>query len=202
MIFIGRHLVEQSVSRETMRAVDRYVELLVQWNPKINLVAPNTIPEVWTRHVLDSLQITHLGEESSKWVDIGSGGGFPGLIVACMYPDKDLVLVESDTRKCLFMRTVIRECKLSARVMNHRIEELEPQSADVVSARALASLPSLFTLAKPHLSSEGQCLFMKGANRKLEVEAARKDWTFDVEEVQSLTSREGAILRIKGLKHI
>ncbi|QIK39822.1 16S rRNA (guanine(527)-N(7))-methyltransferase RsmG [Pontivivens nitratireducens] len=185
-----------------MRAIDRYVELLIQWNPKINLVAPNTIPEVWTRHVLDSLQIAHLGEESRRWVDIGSGGGFPGLIVACMYPEKDLVLVESDTRKCLFMRTVIRECKLSAKVMNHRIEELEPQSADVVSARALASLPSLFTLAKSHLSSEGQCLFMKGANRKLELEAARKDWTFDVEEVQSLTSREGAILRIKGLKHI
>ena len=194
--------IARVVSRETIERLNVYVELLKRWNPKINLVSPATIQDVWARHIGDSLQIADLDTSNSRWADIGSGAGFPGLVVACQSPERDVVLVESDRRKCLFMQTVIRECRLAARVVNSRIENLDTVGASVLSARALAPLPNLLDFASQHLEHDGVCLFLKGANRQSEILEARRYWTFELDEVQSQTNENSAILRIRGLKRV
>ncbi|SOH93263.1 16S rRNA (guanine527-N7)-methyltransferase [Monaibacterium marinum] len=198
----ARSKIANHVSRETLERLETYVSLLNRWNPRINLVAPSTLKDVWSRHILDSVQVAELANEDAKWADIGSGGGFPGLVVACLNPKRDLTLIESDQRKCLFMQTVIRECGLSARVLNARIEQVEPLSVRVLSARALAPLAMLLEFAERHLSADGTALFLKGSNRQMEITDARKDWTFDLLEVQSLTNKDSAILQIRNLNRV
>lgn len=197
-----RSKVADHVSRETLERLETYVSLLTRWNPRINLVAPSTLKDVWSRHILDSVQVAELAGNDEKWADIGSGGGFPGLVVACLNPNHEVTLIESDQRKCLFMQTVIRECGLSARVVNARIEQVEPLGVKILSARALAPLAMLLEFAERHLASDGTALFLKGSNRQIELTDARKDWTFDLLEVQSLTNKDSAILRIRDLNRV
>lgn len=188
------------VSRETMERLDIFRDLIKRWNPRINLVASSTIPELSTRHIDDCLQFAeHVSPKSGIWADLGSGGGFPGIVLASVYSDRPVQfrLMESDQRKAAFLRTVIRELELdNARVDNIRIEDADPLNAAYLSARALAPLPRLMSYLDRHLAEHGQAWVMKGENWREEVEAARHRWNFNVFPIPS-TSRPGAaILKI------
>lgn len=191
------------VSRETLERLDRFVELLERWNRKINLVAPATLGQVWQRHVLDSAQLLPLApENATHWLDLGSGGGFPGIIIAILavelQPDLSVTLVESDQRKCAFLRNAA--VGLKVRVLSKRVEQLPPQQADVISARALAALPDLLDLAAPHLAEGGVLLFPKGESYRAEVAAALATRRFACEDIPSATNPSGAILKIGDLR--
>ena len=156
------------VSRETLASLSAYVALLEKWQPRINLVSPATLPDIWQRHILDSAQlVTHLPVVSARQrcqiMDIGSGAGFPGLVLAILDAG-DVQLVEPDHRKAIFLQTVIRELGLSARVINQRIETLPACQPDVITARALAALPKLMSLIAPQFHKGLTCLFLKGVS--------------------------------------
>lgn len=187
-----------NVSRETQDALDRYADLLIKWNPKINLVAASTLKDARRRHFQDSLQVASLRPKAAKnWVDLGSGGGFPGAVVAIVHkPDLDVTLVESDMRKATFLRTVSRETKTPFTVLSKRIEDIPPLQADVVSARALAPLPLLLMYAHQHMTATGTALFLKGETWREEVADAQKQWRFSMDTHTSTTNPNAVILEI------
>src|SRR5262245_2955176 len=154
-----------NVSRETLRRLATYAALLEKWQAKINLVGPATLPDLWRRHFLDSAQLLPLlGHPSGTLVDLGSGAGFPGLVLTIM-TDWRVHLVDSDQRKCAFLRQVALDCGVLDRVTIHakRIEQVTGIAADVVTARACAPLVELLALAAPFVGQTGRCLFLKGA---------------------------------------
>lgn len=190
-----------NVSRETMGRLSQLAQLLEKWNSKINLVSPSTIQDLWSRHILDSAQIFELaGKKGGSWLDIGSGGGFPGLVVAILNEDAgrpwNVTMMESDIRKCTFLRTVLRETGVQAQVITARIEKAEPQDADIISARALADLDTLFDFSERHLHVSGKALFPKGVNWKKEVQVAENSWSFSAEAIKSETQEGAVILKV------
>ncbi|WP_424832140.1 16S rRNA (guanine(527)-N(7))-methyltransferase RsmG [Ruegeria sp.] len=191
------------VSRETLERLKEYSDLVERWNPKINLVSRNSLKDLWTRHIQDSVQVFRCAEPAQNWVDLGSGGGFPGLVCAIIAieesPDTKFTLVESDQRKSAFLRTVIRECGANCTVISRRIEALEPLGADILSARALADLKTLISFCDRHLRASGTALLPKGANWKKELLEAQEEWQFQVEPITSVTEPQAAILKIKGV---
>lgn len=195
------------VSRETLDRLKGFVALVEKWNPAINLVAKSTLPDIWQRHVADSVQIwQHAPADARAWLDLGSGSGFPGIVLAILAkehsPKARFTLVESDQRKATFLRTACQTLGLTADVLAERIERLAPQSADVVTARALAPLAKLCELAGPHLAPGGVGLFPKGAGHAEEVAEARKGWKMDLEIRPSLTDPDAVILKLKALAHV
>lgn len=193
------------VSRETIDRLKAYVELLDKWNAKINLVAKSTLENVWHRHVADSAQLWALAPVGlTSWVDIGSGAGFPGLVIAAIAaekaPELTVTLVESDRRKAIFLQTAARAMGVSAQVITKRIENLEPQNADVLSARALASLTQLLEYADKHRKSSGVCLFLKGARAELELTEAATCWHMSHTTSPSVTDTDAVILSIGEFK--
>lgn len=198
--------LDLNVSRETLDRLAGFHDLLTKWNPKINLVSKTSLADAWDRHIRDSVQIYPLAGSCQNWVDIGSGGGLPGLIVAIVAqeikPDLHMTMIESDTRKATFLRTVVRELGLSATVLASRIEQVEPRNADVLSARALADLSLLLSFADRHLSPSGQALFFKGKTWQKELEEARKSWSFDVVAHTSKTNPNAAILEVREIKRV
>ncbi|MDF3854420.1 16S rRNA (guanine(527)-N(7))-methyltransferase RsmG [Paracoccus sp. P2] len=190
------------VSRETERLA-AYVGLLRKWNPAINLIAPSTVEQIETRHIADSLQLAEIAENSpGNWVDLGSGGGFPGVVMAIMRPELQLTMVESDQRKAAFLRNVLRELALPhARVLCKRIEAVDRLDAANISARALAPLPQLMAYVDRHLSASGTAWLMKGRNWQDEVAQARTDWKFELKPHQSTTDPDAAILEITEVRH-
>ncbi|OZB04968.1 MAG: 16S rRNA (guanine(527)-N(7))-methyltransferase RsmG, partial [Rhizobiales bacterium 39-66-18] len=180
--------IAQNVSRETFSRLETIANLLTKWQKTINLVSPATIPELWTRHIADSLQLmTHVNYDVRAWVDLGSGGGFPGLVVAAVLAERDgghVDLVESDSRKSAFLREAARLADLPVSVHPQRIEQVAEALAPgkhVVSARALAPLPKLLALAAPFFAAGAIGIFPKGKDWQRELTEARKDWTLDLE---------------------
>ncbi|MFG6499136.1 16S rRNA (guanine(527)-N(7))-methyltransferase RsmG [Sulfitobacter sp. 1A13191] len=193
------------VSRETFEKLKAFAELVRKWNPKINLVSKSSLDDLWPRHILDSVQILELATGRGRWVDLGSGGGFPGIVVSILNQEEhrfDVVMVESDQRKSAFLRTAIRELDLTAKVKTERIEELECLEADVLSARALADLTKLLGFAELHLKRGGIALFPKGQSWQREDLEARQDWNYDLETVTSKTNSDAAILKIKDIARV
>ncbi|SLN43120.1 16S rRNA (guanine(527)-N(7))-methyltransferase RsmG [Ruegeria meonggei] len=194
---------EMNVSRETFDRLNTYVELVRRWNPKINLVSRNSLADIWTRHILDSVQVYRCADSFQHWCDLGSGGGFPGMVCAIIAieeaPQAQFSFVESDQRKAAFLRNVARECGANCRVFSIRIEIVDPMSADILSARALADLKTLMSFCDRHLSQTGTALLPKGASWKKELEDAREQWSFQFEPITSLTEPQAVILRIKGV---
>ncbi|MEM7470584.1 MAG: 16S rRNA (guanine(527)-N(7))-methyltransferase RsmG [Pseudomonadota bacterium] len=193
------------VSRETLEKLEAFAELLVKWNQKINLVSPATIPDLWTRHILDSVQVLQLlPPEMSSFCDIGSGGGLPGLVLAIVasekYAEMNVTMIEADQRKCAFLRTVSGQLALGVDVRAERIETAVPSDAQVVSARALAPLPKLVGLVSRHLSDGGRAFLMKGANVDAEIEVALASWQFDLQKHASKTNAEACILDISNIR--
>ncbi|WP_104493185.1 16S rRNA (guanine(527)-N(7))-methyltransferase RsmG [Paracoccus denitrificans] len=191
-----------SVSHETERLAT-YAGLLRKWNPAINLIAASTIDQIEARHIADSLHLVEIAKNAQgSWVDLGSGGGLPGIVVAIMRPDLELSMVESDQRKGAFLRNAIRELALPhAKVLCKRIEALDRLDAANLSARALAPLPQLMAYVERHLSPSGTAWLMKGRNWQAEVSQAQSDWKFDLKTHQSATDPDAAILEITGLRH-
>ena len=195
-----------NVSRETNERLGDFADLLTKWNSTINLVSKSTIGQIWTRHILDSIQIFDHGATANIWVDLGSGGGFPGLVVAILAKEKaphmQVVLVESDHRKAAFLRTASQALGLTVQVLSSRIESIVPLNADIVSARALAALPQLCSFAAHHLNAGGAAIFLKGKSVEVEIANARKDWKFSLESHPSITDPAAVVLVLKGLEHV
>ena len=192
-----------NVSRETHERLQAFSALVLKWTPKINLISKKDQVDIWSRHIVDSAQVAQAGYACDHWVDIGSGGGFPGLVVAVIaketWPETRFTLIESDQRKGAFLRTAIRELGLNAKVLTARIEQAPSQNADILSARALADLSLLMGFADRHLSPSGIALFQKGANWQKEVDSAKQSWTFGVEAIKSQTHDDAVILKIQGV---
>ena len=195
------------VSRETLDRLHAYAALLIKWNPKINLVAKSTIPNIWHRHLADSAQLWALAPKGAKsWMDIGSGAGFPGLVIAAIAaekaPDLEITMVESDRRKSVFLQSAAREMGVTVKVITKRIELLEPQNADILSARALSSLSQLLEFAEKHRKPDGVCLFPKGARVDSELTEASSCWHMAYETFPSMTDPDAVILRIGEFKRV
>jgi 16S rRNA (guanine527-N7)-methyltransferase len=195
-----------NVSRETLKRLRAFEALVRRWTQKINLISKGSVSEIWDRHIEDSQQIYGLAPPFTRWVDLGSGGGFPGIVIAILaqekHPGSTVTLVESDQRKCAFLRTAIRELDLPAHVVAKRIESIEPLGADVISARALADLTVLLSFAERHLAATGTALFPKGARWQQEESDARLVWSYDSEAITSKTDPSAAILRIKDIGRV
>ena len=196
-----------AVSRETFLKLKEYEKLLTKWNSKINLVSKSTLRDFWNRHILDSVQVfCSIGEKTGKWADFGSGGGFPGLVLAILSDEfgvsNSLCLIEADVRKSVFLRTVCRELGLVVDVFNNRIEEISPMLVDVVSARALAPLKTLCFYAESHLNENGIAVFAKGESWESELLEAQKKWIFDYDVVTSKLYQGSVILVLRGIKSV
>jgi 16S rRNA (guanine527-N7)-methyltransferase len=200
-----------SVSRETLERLKTYESLLQQWQKTINLVAPSTLDQIWGRHFADSAQIVSLAPpEPRTWVDLGSGGGFPGLVAAILLagrPDAQktkVTLVESDSRKAAFLRETARQVAVAVDILPLRIEAAATRAslraADAVSARALAPMPRLLALAHPFYAEQTVGLFLKGRETARELQAAENEWKFDVALVPSLTDPESRVAVVRNLK--
>jgi 16S rRNA (guanine527-N7)-methyltransferase len=196
----ARALALIPVSRETLARLDQLVALLLRWQERINLIAPSTVSVVWTRHVADSLQLLALAPDARIWVDLGSGGGFPGLVIACALAERPgavIHLVESNGKKAAFLREAARTIALPVVVHGERIEafsETFRERVDVVTARALASLPDLLALSEPLLKTGARGLFLKGRDVEVELTAASKYWKLQATLVPSLTDPQGRIV--------
>ena len=190
-----------NVSRETLEMLRTYEVLLRKWQAKINLVGSSTLETLWQRHFQDSAQLLALAPKTAKvWADLGAGAGFPGLVIAIMLrdrPDAQIHLIESDARKCAFLRTVIQALGLTAEVHGRRIGDVPPLNTDVVTARALAPLHKLLELGLPHRKPDGMFLFPKGQDVDKELTEATKSWIISVDRLQSRSDHTGIILRIK-----
>ena len=198
---------ECGVSRETLPLLQCFAARVEQWNPRINLVSRHSLSDLWTRHILDSAQLFAFRKpEARHWVDLGSGGGFPGIVIAILarieMPEMRISLVESDGRKAAFLQTVAQELDLHAAIHVKRAEALPPLGADMLSARALAPLPRLLGLADRHLASDGRALFPKGAQHDKEVASSLASWRFNLQKVPSRTDRTAAILLIEGITRV
>jgi len=191
------------VSRETLARVDSYLTTLDAWRQRINLIGPGEGRHLWRRHVLDSLQLMEqISVDDLSIADLGSGAGFPGLVIACAMtqrPGASVTLVEKSPRKSEFLRAAIAEGGLPAKVLNTRIEEPPRQRFDLVTARALAPLPKLLGYAYQWLKPSGKALLMKGRDTAAELAEARLAWTFDMSERESLSSPEGRVLTISSV---
>ena len=187
------------VSRETTDQLQALVDTLVRWQKAINLVGRTTIEDVWTRHVLDSAQLVPLiPAEAKSLADLGSGGGFPGLVLAALRPDLDMTLIEVDSRKAAFLGEAGRRMGLKRppRVVIGRIEGAPAAKADIVTARAVAPLGQLLVWADRHRADTAICLFHKGKGWQAELTEATKDWDITCQPLTSKTDRDAVILRI------
>mgnify|MGYP000890555516 FL=1 len=192
----------ENVSRETLERLQAYVDLLARWQAKINLISAASLPDVWRRHVLDSAQLYPMIEPKAvRLYDLGSGAGFPGLVLAILGVG-DVHLIESDRRKIEFLREAARITSTKVSLHPIRAQTLAPGDGDVVTARGCASLVELLDLAKPLLHPGGTCLFLKGAGLQTELTDARKRWTMQINEIESITDPTGVIVRLRELRDV
>ena len=201
----ARALALTPVSRETEKRLDTYVDVLLRWQSKLNLVAPSSLRELWTRHIADSLQLLSLAPGALTWVDFGSGGGFPGVPIACALadtPGAKVHLVESIGKKAAFLREAARATGAPAIVHQERAEKFGETCAEpvhVVTARALAPLKILCDQAFPLISRGALALFPKGQDVDAELTDAAKYWKVEASKVASKTSPQSSIVVIRGL---
>ena len=189
----------EDVSRETLDRLEAFSNLIRKWSPKINLVSRADLPFLWERHIVDSHQLIHFAGEAKRWVDIGSGGGFPGIVVAIALPNIEMHLIESDTRKATFLRTCARELGLAITVHAQRSDQVEPLMADIVSARALAPLDHLLDMVSRHIAADGTALLPKGEKAAEELAIAQESWSFSAKQHPSDTRKGAIILQIEAI---
>lgn len=193
------------VSRETFDRLVSFEAQFQKWARRINLSAPSTLNDVWSRHILDSAQLGKLDSGAKRWVDLGSGGGFPGLVMGFLLMERDrasIDLVESNRKKTSFLQAIIGEFGLPARVHSKRIEDSYDKIRDVevVTARALAPLHVLLGLAAPWLTAGARALFHKGRDYRAEIEESTQLWSFDLIEHPSVVDPQSVVLEIRNLR--
>ncbi len=196
-----------NVSRETVELLEAFAAMVRKWNPKINLVSKSTLDDLMTRHIVDSVQIFDIvGPNFNHWADFGSGGGFPGIVVAILAkeaaPQARISLVESDARKCAFLREASRQLGLNVKVFNERIEKVPALQADVISARALARLNILCDFAIRHGGADFTAVFPKGETYQDEIDEAKLTWDFELEVLPSKTEAKAAILKLRNIANV
>jgi len=191
------------VSRETEDRLAIFVEVLDRWRHKTNLISNPPFPSVWTRHIADSAQLIALAPQARRWVDMGSGAGFPGLVIAIQLADVPGAVVhciESDGRKCAFLREAARATGAAAAIHPMRVEAIEPESlgtVDAVTARAFAPLPLTLKLARPWMERGAIAVLPRGESAKDQIAASPEAWTHAIETLQSVVNPKAAILRIR-----
>lgn len=195
------------VSRETTERLIAFEELFRKWSSAINLASPSTLADLWSRHILDSSQIFPLAPDAKHWLDLGSGGGFPGIVTACFLkdvPGASIDLIESAGKKAAFLRTAAGHLSVPARINSARIEAMwdKIDVPDVVTARALASLNDLFNLAEPWLTNGSKALFQKGRDYQREIDESRVGWRFDLVQHDSAIDKASVILEISNLRRV
>ena len=194
------------VSRETMSRLSHFVAMFEKWAKAINLAAPSTLPQIWERHILDSVQLFALSPGVRRWIDLGSGGGFPGLVMAILLAettDGHVDLVESNRKKAAFLRQALSETGGRGAVHAVRIDEAARTLSghEAVSARALADLDRLLAYAEPWLSAGATGYFHKGRDYQREIANARRSWSFDLLEHKSVVDADSVILQIDKVWH-
>lgn len=198
----------REIPPEVLARLDRFVATLRQWQAKTNLVAPSTLTELWTRHIADSLQLLPLAPDARHWVDLGSGAGFPGLVIACALADRPgtvVHLVESNLKKAAFLREAARLTGAPARVYAVRIEDFVDgfaEPVEIVTARALAPLDNLLESAYPLLTRGAEALFLKGRDIEVELTAAAKCWSMKAELIPSATDATARIVRVRSAERL
>jgi 16S rRNA (guanine527-N7)-methyltransferase len=193
------HRLGVDVSRETKDRLEILVRTVERWQRAINLVGRATLGDIWFRHLLDSAQLTPLLPRYARSLtDLGSGGGFPGLVLAALRPDLDITLIDSDARKGAYLAEAARQMALPKppRILTGRIETVQPARADVVTARAVAPLGQLLSWAVPHRNDPAICLFHKGKGWQGELTEARQDWDIETQLTPSVTDRDAVLLSI------
>lgn len=195
------------VSRETVDRLLDFESLFLKWSKAINLASPSTLGDLWSRHVLDCAQLLPLAPNAQRWLDLGSGGGFPGIVIGCFLKDRpnaSIDLVESAGKKAAFLRTVSGQLDLPVRVHSDRIETTYSKisTPEVITARALASLTDLFGLAEPWLKERSIALFQKGRDYQREIDESRVRWQFDLVEHKSAVDPDSIILEISNLQRV
>lgn len=200
-----RTAVGGNVSRETFDRLTLFEKRFRAWNARINLVADSTLDDLWSRHIADSAQLFALAPHARTWLDLGSGGGFPGLVIAFLLKQTDggtIHLVESNRKKAAFLQSIAGEFDLPAHVHAIRIEDAVGRVPlpDIVTARALASLDTLLALASPWLLVGSGAFFHKGRDYRAEIEESAHNWRFDLVEHRSMVDADSVILEISGLK--
>jgi 16S rRNA (guanine527-N7)-methyltransferase len=202
----AKALILTPVSRETAARLDRFVEVFMQWQRHTNLIAASTEPVLWTRHIADSLQLIALAPEARIWVDLGAGGGFPGLVIACALadtPGAQVHLVESTTKKANFLREAASVTGAPAVIHAERIADFvkhAPKQIDIVTARALAPLPELLIAAYPLLKTPARGLFPKGQDVAIELTKAAKCWTIQATLAPSRTDPRSRIIVLETIE--
>jgi 16S rRNA (guanine527-N7)-methyltransferase len=190
------------VSRETEARLDRYVDLLLQWQAKTNLIAPSTLPHLWTRHISDSLQLLTIASTAKRWIDFGSGGGFPGVVLACAMADLSgamVHLVERNGKKAAFLREALRVTGAPGQIMLADIGEIVDSFSgelDCVTARAVAPLHQLIGFAEPLVQRGAKALFLKGQDVEAELTEATKYWKITPHLHSSRTGGHGWIVEL------
>lgn len=196
----------QDVSRETSQRLADFAALVEKWTAKINLISRQSVKDIWDRHIWDSAQLFEHAPSSGTWVDLGSGGGFPAIVLAILSKGEggqhQFIMVESDQRKAVFLRTAVRELDLNAKVISERIEKVAPLRADILTARALADLDVLLSYAHRHLAPQGVALFPKGATWEQEEISARQMWSYHCEMFKSASNPDAAVLKIKDIARV
>jgi 16S rRNA (guanine527-N7)-methyltransferase len=193
---------ETGVSRETLGRLERLTALLLKWQKAINLVASNSLQDVWRRHIWDSAQLFPLLPPGTRSViDIGSGAGFPGLVLAAMGVP-ELHSVESDQRKCSFQREAARIAEIPVTIHARRVESLPKMQADAIVSRACADLPQLLEYTFPLMACSAQCLFLKGQQVERELTEAGKGWKMQTERIPSRTDPSGTVLRLSHVEPV
>ena len=196
-------LFGETVSRETWARLGQFIEVLLERQKTLNLIAASTLPQVWTRHIADSLQLLPLAPGARTWIDLGAGAGFPGLVIACALAEtagSQVHLVESKQKKAAFLRGVVHALSLRAIVHAQRIEDFvreNKQNFDVVTARALAPVEKLLGYASPLLKTGAVGLFPKGQDVAAELTQASKSWNIKAELIPSKTDPHGRIVRVE-----
>ncbi len=199
-------LEKSNVSRETYQLYQAWQQALLKWNKRINLVARSTLPDFWSRHALDSWQVTpFINTDDVSVLDFGSGAGFPGIAVAIALKDRggaQILMAESAGKKASFLRSTIRELELPAKVHAGRIEDIEMHKPDIITARAFAPLPRLLEYAAPFLSLDTRLILLKGESVDEEIKAAHAKWTFGSRKIQSHTDQTGCVLLVENIKRL
>ncbi|WP_343313060.1 16S rRNA (guanine(527)-N(7))-methyltransferase RsmG [Brucella sp. BE17] len=203
--FSSLRAIHPTVSRETADRLVAFESLFYKWSKAINLASPSTLSDLWNRHILDSAQLFAFAPEAHRWLDIGSGGGFPGIVTACYLAEKpgtSIDLIESAGKKAAFLRTAAGHLAIPAHVHAARIEAMwgKLDAPDIVTARALASLSDLFHLSEPWLKSGARALFQKGRDYQREVSESRIRWDFDLVKHTSAIDPASVILEISNLR--